>query len=104
MTKDAKVEVLLDGRVRSAAENDGRRLLFRFAPRDAKPWTYSLHSGGVKLEALSGGFTAAAAPRERTAKPTTAPPTTSAAIAAITVTSTWILLTFVRTAPGGAVE
>ncbi len=74
MRKDAQVEVLLDGRVRTQARNDGRWLLFRFAPRDAKPWTYSLHSGGVKLDALAGRFTAAPPPTERTAKPSAAHP------------------------------
>ena len=62
-----------------------------------------LHEEG-EVAARLADFDAVFCMRERTAKPTTAPPTTSAAIAAITVTSTWILLTFVRTAPGGAVE
>lgn len=69
LKKGNEVEVVLDGRVRTTADNDGRRLLFRFAPRDARLWTYSLHSGGVNLTALSGGFTAVPPPPGRTARP-----------------------------------
>lgn len=58
--KGQRVDVLLDGRVKSVAENDGRRLLFRFSPRDAKRWTYSLSAGSEKLEGLGGAFTAEA--------------------------------------------
>ncbi len=58
-----KTHVLFDNRIAVPAANDGRTLRFRFSPRDAKVWPYSIE------KEFSGKFTAAPPPLERTSIP-----------------------------------
>jgi uncharacterized protein YndB with AHSA1/START domain len=56
-------KVLFDNRVAVQFTVEGNRVRFRFSPRDAKVWKYEIEGAG-----LTGSFTAAPPPRERTSK------------------------------------
>jgi hypothetical protein len=58
MTSTHAAQVVFDNRVPVAVFNDGRRLRFRFSPRDAKVWTYVMHSDFPGLNGRAGRFTA----------------------------------------------
>ena len=50
--------VVFDNRVPVEVFNDGCRLRFRFSPRDAKVWSYIMHSDFPDLDGRVGRFTA----------------------------------------------
>ncbi|MCS7314369.1 MAG: DUF1593 domain-containing protein [Bryobacteraceae bacterium] len=56
--RELKARVVFDGRVPVAVFHDGRRLRFRFAPRDAKVWTYVMECDDPRLRGWRGAFTA----------------------------------------------
>lgn len=62
------------GKPPSEGVNEGKVLRFRFAPRDAKVWSYVIKSDFAGLDGQSGKFTAAPPPVERTSKPSTVHP------------------------------
>jgi len=64
--------MLVDGRIPAAGARDGDVVRFRFSPRDAKVWPYVIHSDAAGLDGLSGQFTAAAPPADRTSRPSRA--------------------------------
>jgi hypothetical protein len=74
MTRDDAARMIFDGRIPAEATNDGRLLRFRFAPRDAKVWSYTIKSGFAGLDGQSGRFTAVPPPLERTSKRSIAHP------------------------------
>jgi hypothetical protein len=74
MSRDHGARMIFDGRIPAEATNDGRRLRFRFAPRDAKVWPYTIQSDFAGLDGKSGQFTAVPPPVERTSKPSAAHP------------------------------
>ena len=63
-----------DNRVTVPGAIEGNRLRFRFAPRDAKVWTYTIASNFAGLDGQSGRFTAVPPPIERTGRPSKAHP------------------------------
>jgi PelA/Pel-15E family pectate lyase len=69
MTERNTAQMIFDGRIPTAAANDGRVLRFRFSPRDAKVWPYVLKSDVAALDGQSGQFTAVSPPIERTRRP-----------------------------------
>lgn len=68
MTREHKAKAVFDGRIPAAVVNDGRRLRFRFSPRDAKVWPYAIESDFAGLNGKTGKFTAEPAPVERTSR------------------------------------
>ncbi|MBN8732684.1 MAG: DUF1593 domain-containing protein [Acidobacteria bacterium] len=74
MRREHTTKVVFDGRIPAAVVNDGRRLRFRFSPRDAKVWTYVLESDCAGLNGKTGKFTAEPAREERTRRISTAHP------------------------------
>ncbi len=60
-----KVRALFDGRVPVPVFYDGKRLHFRFAPRDAKVWSYVLEGEDPRLNGWQGRFRAKPPPAER---------------------------------------
>ena len=66
--------MIFDNRIPAQGVNKGRRLHFRFSPRDAKVWSYTIKSNFAGLDGLSGQFTAVPAPLERTSKPSSVHP------------------------------
>lgn len=74
MRREHKIRVMLDNRVPTRVENDGHVLRFRFAPRDAKVWTYRIETDFAPLHGQGGKFTAVPAPPERTSRPSTVHP------------------------------
>lgn len=74
MTSGHKVRMIFDNRIPAEAFNDGDAMRFRFSPRDAKVWPYVIKSDFADLDGLSGKFTAAPPPLERTSKPSAAHP------------------------------
>ncbi|QQS49585.1 MAG: DUF1593 domain-containing protein [Acidobacteriota bacterium] len=63
-----------DNRVPAVGANEGKRLRFRFSPRDAKVWSYAIRSDFAGLDGQSGKFTAVPPPIERTNKPSSSHP------------------------------
>lgn len=61
----ASASMLMDGRIPAVGHNDGRRLLFRFSPRDAKVWPYVIRSDLKELHGVKGSFEAIRPPLER---------------------------------------
>jgi hypothetical protein len=74
MTTKHTARMVFDDRIPAPAANDGRVLRFRFAPRDAKGWSYVIQSDFAALEGQSGKFTAVPPPAERTRKPSATHP------------------------------
>ncbi len=68
MTASHTARVSFDGRIPVVARNDGRTLRFRFSPRDAKVWPYTISSDFPGLDGRSGKFTAAPPPASRTSR------------------------------------
>jgi hypothetical protein len=68
MTRSNTAKVTFDGRINVPVVNDGRTLRFRFSPRDAKLWPYTISSDFPAMAGLSGKFTAAPPPAQRTAR------------------------------------
>ena len=60
------VKVLFDNRVPALTAIDGNTLRFRFAPRDAKVWTYTIASDFAPLNGITGKFTATPPSAEKT--------------------------------------
>ena len=58
MTRAHTARVIFDNRIPAAVVNDGAALRFRFAPRDAKVWTYVIRSDFAPLDGTKGEFTA----------------------------------------------
>ena len=69
MTHDHSASMVFDNRVPVMARNNGKALQFRFSPRDAKGWSYVLHSDFAGLDGWSGAFTAVPPEAERTRRP-----------------------------------
>jgi hypothetical protein len=69
MTGQHSARAVFDNRVTVPIANDGHALRFRFSPRDAKRWSYVIHSEFAPLEGQSGAFTAEPPPPERTSRP-----------------------------------
>lgn len=69
-----KAQMIFDNRVPAVGTFDGKRLRFRFSPRDAKVWSYSIKSDFAGVDGLSGRFTAVTPPIKRTSKSSTAHP------------------------------
>jgi len=69
MSRRQTARMLVDGRVPSVADNDGRVLRFRFSPRDAKVWEYVIQSDFTALDGASGRFTAALPSIDRARQP-----------------------------------
>ncbi|BDC50542.1 hypothetical protein F183_A28580 [Bryobacterales bacterium F-183] len=65
LTANHRLRVMLDNRVPTAVQFDGQVIRFRFAPRDAKPWSYRIESDFAPLNGVSGQFTAVPPPPER---------------------------------------
>jgi cellulose-binding protein len=68
MTRDRAARMIFDGRIPAIGVNDGRTLLFRFSPRDAKVWPYVIRSDEPALDGAEGRFTAEMPPGERTSR------------------------------------
>jgi hypothetical protein len=68
-TRKHGARMIFDRRIPAPAENDGRILRFRFSPRDAKVWSYSISSDFPALDRQQGKFTAVEPSAERTARP-----------------------------------
>jgi hypothetical protein len=66
MTRAHTAQIIFDNRIPAAGVNDGRALRFRFSPRDAKVWPYTIRSDFRALDGQSGRFTAAHPAPERT--------------------------------------
>ncbi len=66
--------MIFDNRISAVGVNEGKRLRFRFATRDAKVWSYTIKSDFAELDGQSGSFAAAPLPIERTSKTSTAHP------------------------------
>jgi hypothetical protein len=66
--------MIFDNRIPAVGVNDGQRLRFRFAPRDAKVWPYTIKSDFAGLDGQAGKFTAVPPPLERTRKASTTHP------------------------------
>lgn len=58
MSRTHNARLLIDNRIPAIAHNDGKHLLFRFSPRDAKLWPYVVESDFPALNGLRGSFTA----------------------------------------------
>lgn len=69
MTLQHWARMILDGRIPAVAANESGVLRFRFSPRDAKVWSYVIRSDFSPLDGLTGRFTAAPPPAERTKRP-----------------------------------
>ena len=69
MNRQHAARAVFDNRVTIPVDNDGHTLRFRFSPRDAKVWSYVIHSDFAPLEGQSGRFTAVPPPPERTSRP-----------------------------------
>ncbi len=67
-------KMIFDNRVPVVGANEGKRLRFRFSPRDAKVWSYTIKSDFAGLDGLSGKFNAAQPPIERASRVSTAHP------------------------------
>ncbi len=74
MTARHSARAIFDGRVPVAVLNDGKRLRFRFSPRDPKVWSYVLRSDFPGLDGQTGSFTAVQPAPERTNRPSTRHP------------------------------
>ena len=72
VTNTAKM--IFDNRVPAVGASEGKRLRFRFSPRDAKVWSYTIKSDFDRLDGQSGKFTAIPPPVDRTSKASTAHP------------------------------
>ncbi len=59
------LKVMFDRRVPAIVSVDGGVLRFRFSPRDAKVWSYSIESSFAGIDGWSGKFTAEAPPLPR---------------------------------------
>lgn len=68
-TREHSARLVFDNRVPIQGENDGRVLRFRFSPRDAKVWSYTIHSDIAALEGQAGEFTAVLPPAGRSNRP-----------------------------------
>jgi hypothetical protein len=66
--------MIVDGRIPSVAARDENVLRFRFSPRDAKVWPYVIQSDGPGLDGVTGQFTAAMPPPERSSRPSRSHP------------------------------
>jgi hypothetical protein len=58
--------MIFDNRIPAVGAKEGNVLRFRFAPRDAKVWPYTIKSDIAGLDGQSGKFTAVPPPIERT--------------------------------------
>jgi hypothetical protein len=74
MTRNHTARVLADNRIHVETENDGRVLRFRFSPRDAKVWPYSITSDFEGLNGRTGKFTAVMPPAARSGQASTSHP------------------------------
>lgn len=71
---DAPARMIVDGRIPAVATNTAGVFRFRFSPRDARVWPYVIESDVRGVGGLSGAFTAAPPPIERTRRVSTAHP------------------------------
>ncbi len=61
--------MIFDNRITAVGVREGGLLRFRFAPRDARGWSYAIRSDFAGLDGQAGRFTAVPPPRERTRTP-----------------------------------
>ncbi len=66
--------MIFDNRIPAIGLNEGKVLRFRFAPRDAKVWSYAIKSDFAGLDGKSGKFTAVPPLVDRTSQPSTVHP------------------------------
>jgi hypothetical protein len=69
MTASHSARMLIDNRIPAVGTREGGSLRFRFSPRDAKVWPYTIQSGFTGLDGKSGRFTAVPPPLGRTEQP-----------------------------------
>ncbi len=69
MTGGHTARMVFDNRIPAPADNDGKSLRFRFSPRDAKVWPYTIKSDFAALDGQHGRFSAVPPPAERTSRP-----------------------------------
>jgi hypothetical protein len=67
-------KMIFDNRAPVEGANEGRRRRFRFSPRDAKAWSYTMKSDSAGLDGRSGKFSAVPPPHELTSRPSTVHP------------------------------
>ena len=60
--------MIFDNRIPAVGAKEGDVLRFRFAPRDAKVWSYTIKSDFAAIDGQAGKFTAVPPPNERTSK------------------------------------
>jgi hypothetical protein len=69
MTRAHTARMIIDGRIPAVGDNDGRTIRFRFSPRDAKVWPFTIRSDFAGLDGQAGKFTAVPPPAARTSRP-----------------------------------
>jgi hypothetical protein len=62
ITSDRPAHIMFDDRVPATGVRDGGVLRFRFSPRDAKIWRYTIRSDYPNLDGVEGRFTAVPGP------------------------------------------
>jgi len=74
MTPANTATLVVDGRIRAKGVFDAGALRFRFSPRDAKYWPYTIESDFPALNGQAGGFTAVAASVSSRTRPSASHP------------------------------
>ena len=74
LTRENKVTAMFDNRVPIVASNDGKVVRFRFSPKAAKVWPYTIRSDFAGLDGTAGALRAVVPPRERTRVPAASHP------------------------------
>jgi hypothetical protein len=62
------MRMVFDGRIPAKGVVEGRRVRFRFSPRDAKVWPYVIEGDAPGLRAMRGAFTAVLPSADRTSR------------------------------------
>lgn len=68
LTAEHQTNMLVDGRVPAPGVIEGNKIRFRFSPRDAKVWSYSIKSKFAAMDGKTGKFTAVMPASEKTRK------------------------------------
>ncbi len=68
LTAAPRATMMIDGRIPAVGVMDGGHLRFRFSPRDAKVWPYTIESDLPTFHGLRGEFTAVLPPPDQTAR------------------------------------
>jgi hypothetical protein len=75
MAPAQSARMMFDDRIPAIGTRDGRTIRFRFSPRDAKVWRYTIRSDFPGLDGVSGRFAAIAPPISRTGRASARHPT-----------------------------